>query len=204
MRVVVAVIVLAVAGLVAGLAWPSAGPRAPKGWGLTPAGGQTPAVGTPPCPLPAGRRRVVRRLRRGVKAASGRCRCSSCRSSGTRSASSRWTTTSSRTRRASAALDRVPLRDLARRRLRPPDAVLAQASSVIVASLPAGELDASRRRLLDGAEVPVLLVRPGLRPSGVAGSHADAFQLVAPRRARLGWRCGHRRQTTGSAPGPHS
>jgi hypothetical protein len=38
MRVVVAVIVVAVAGLVAGLAWPSAGPRAPKDRGLTPAG----------------------------------------------------------------------------------------------------------------------------------------------------------------------
>ena len=52
-----------------------------------------------------------------------------------------------------------------------PDAVLAQESSVIVASLPVGELDASRRRLLDAAAVPVLLVRPGLRPSGIAPDH---------------------------------
>jgi DNA-binding SARP family transcriptional activator len=52
-----------------------------------------------------------------------------------------------------------------------PEAVLAQASAVIVASLPPGELDPTRRRLLDGAAVPVLLVRPGLRPSGVAPEH---------------------------------
>jgi DNA-binding SARP family transcriptional activator len=52
-----------------------------------------------------------------------------------------------------------------------PEAVLGQDSSVIVASLPAGELDASRRRLLAAAEVPVLLVRPGLRPSGIAPNH---------------------------------
>ena len=42
---------------------------------------------------------------------------------------------------------------------------------MIVASLPVGELDASRRRLLDAAAVPVLLVRPGLRPSGIAPDH---------------------------------
>ena len=52
-----------------------------------------------------------------------------------------------------------------------PDAVLAQESSLIVASLPAGELDVSRRRLVEGADVPVLLVRPGLRPSGLAPDH---------------------------------
>jgi DNA-binding SARP family transcriptional activator len=52
-----------------------------------------------------------------------------------------------------------------------PDAVLAQESSVIVASLPAGPLDATRRRLLAGAAVNVLLVRPGLRPSGIAPEH---------------------------------
>jgi len=52
-----------------------------------------------------------------------------------------------------------------------PEAVLAQESSVIVASLPAEELDASRRRLFEAAPVPVLLVRPGLRPSGVAPDH---------------------------------
>ena len=52
-----------------------------------------------------------------------------------------------------------------------PEAVLAQDSSVIVASLPSGELDASRRRLLAAAQVPVLLVRPGLRPSGIAPDH---------------------------------
>ena len=52
-----------------------------------------------------------------------------------------------------------------------PEAVLAQDSSVIVASLPAGELDASRRRLVADADVPVLLVRPGLRPSGMPSDH---------------------------------
>ena len=51
------------------------------------------------------------------------------------------------------------------------EAVLAQESSVIVASLPSGELDATRRRLRDAAAVPVLLVRGGLRPSGVAPEH---------------------------------
>jgi DNA-binding SARP family transcriptional activator len=49
-----------------------------------------------------------------------------------------------------------------------PEAVLSQESSAIVTSLPPGEVDASRRRLVRDATVPVLLVRPGLRPSGVA------------------------------------
>jgi hypothetical protein len=49
-----------------------------------------------------------------------------------------------------------------------PDGVLAQESCAVVASLPAGELGASRARLLAEAAVPVLLVRGGLRPSGVA------------------------------------
>jgi hypothetical protein len=49
-----------------------------------------------------------------------------------------------------------------------PEGVLAQESCAVVASLPAGELGASRARLLAEAAVPVLLVRGGLRPSGVA------------------------------------
>ena len=52
-----------------------------------------------------------------------------------------------------------------------PRAILEQQSSVIVASLPPGELDQTRRSLVENACVPVLLVRPGLRPSGVAPDH---------------------------------
>lgn len=48
------------------------------------------------------------------------------------------------------------------------DGVLAQAGSAIVASLAPGELDSTRQALVDGAEVPVLLVRAGLRPGGLA------------------------------------
>jgi hypothetical protein len=39
---------------------------------------------------------------------------------------------------------------------------------LVVASLPAGDLDATRRRLLEGSPLPALLVRGGLRPSGLA------------------------------------
>jgi DNA-binding SARP family transcriptional activator len=52
-----------------------------------------------------------------------------------------------------------------------PGAVLAQESSVIVASLPPGRLGGSRARLWEQSRVPVLLVRGGLRPSGVAPAH---------------------------------
>ena len=47
------------------------------------------------------------------------------------------------------------------------DGVLGEGGGVIVASLPRGELDATRRALL-AAAVPVLLVHGGLRPSGLA------------------------------------
>jgi DNA-binding SARP family transcriptional activator len=52
----------------------------------------------------------------------------------------------------------------------PPGAagILGQPGSAIVASLPAGELDGTRRRLAERAAVPVLLVHPGLRPGGLA------------------------------------
>jgi len=53
-----------------------------------------------------------------------------------------------------------------------PNPVLAQESSVIVASLPPGELKDSRARLREQSRVPVLLVRGGLRPSGVAPAHS--------------------------------
>jgi len=49
-----------------------------------------------------------------------------------------------------------------------PEGILAQPGSVIVASLPAGELDVTRRALIDRSQVPVLLVRAGLRPGGLA------------------------------------
>jgi DNA-binding SARP family transcriptional activator len=51
---------------------------------------------------------------------------------------------------------------------RGPDGILAQQASVIVASLPSGELDPTRRALVERATVPVLLVRAGLRPGGLA------------------------------------
>jgi len=49
-----------------------------------------------------------------------------------------------------------------------PDGILAQPASVIVASLPADEVDATRRALVERAEALVLLVRAGLRPGGLA------------------------------------
>jgi DNA-binding SARP family transcriptional activator len=49
-----------------------------------------------------------------------------------------------------------------------PDGILAQRGSVIVASLPAAKLDATRRALVERSDAPVLLVRAGLRPGGLA------------------------------------
>jgi hypothetical protein len=49
-----------------------------------------------------------------------------------------------------------------------PDGVLTQEGSAIVASLPAGGVDGTRRRLIERAPVPVLLVHGGLRPGGLA------------------------------------
>jgi DNA-binding SARP family transcriptional activator len=48
------------------------------------------------------------------------------------------------------------------------DGILAEAGAAIVASLPQGELDATRRALAERAQVPLLLVRAGLRPGGLA------------------------------------
>jgi DNA-binding SARP family transcriptional activator len=48
-----------------------------------------------------------------------------------------------------------------------PAGVLGAGGAVVVASLPRGELDATRRALL-AADVPVLLVHGGLKPSGLA------------------------------------
>jgi DNA-binding SARP family transcriptional activator len=49
-----------------------------------------------------------------------------------------------------------------------PDGILAERGSVIVASLPRGELDPTRRTLVERSPVPVLLVHGGLRPGGLA------------------------------------
>jgi DNA-binding SARP family transcriptional activator len=49
-----------------------------------------------------------------------------------------------------------------------PDGILGQQGSTIVASLPPGQLDATRQALAERAEVPLLLVRSGLRPGGLA------------------------------------
>ena len=52
----------------------------------------------------------------------------------------------------------------------PPGAagILEQPGSLIVASLPALELDRARAELVERTTVPLLLVRGGLRPSGLA------------------------------------
>jgi DNA-binding SARP family transcriptional activator len=49
-----------------------------------------------------------------------------------------------------------------------PDGVLRQEGAAIVASLPAGGLDATRRRIVERSPVPVLLVHGGPRPGGLA------------------------------------
>ena len=46
--------------------------------------------------------------------------------------------------------------------------ILAEAGSAIVVSLPRAELDPTRRALVERSTVPVLLVRAGLRPGGLA------------------------------------
>ena len=48
------------------------------------------------------------------------------------------------------------------------DGILAERGSAIVASLPRGGLDPTRRALAERAPVPVLLVHGGLRPGGLA------------------------------------
>jgi DNA-binding SARP family transcriptional activator len=48
------------------------------------------------------------------------------------------------------------------------EGILAEPGSLLVASLPAAELDATRRALVERTTVPILLVHAGLRPSGLA------------------------------------
>ena len=48
------------------------------------------------------------------------------------------------------------------------DGILAERGSIVVASLPPGDLDATRRALVERTTTPVLLVSRGLRPGGLA------------------------------------
>jgi hypothetical protein len=48
------------------------------------------------------------------------------------------------------------------------DGILAQRGSLVVASLPAAELDQTRAALVERLTVPLLLARGGLRPGGLA------------------------------------
>jgi hypothetical protein len=48
------------------------------------------------------------------------------------------------------------------------EGILAEQGSAVVASLPHGELDATRGALVERSPVPVVLVRAGLRPGGLA------------------------------------
>jgi DNA-binding SARP family transcriptional activator len=48
------------------------------------------------------------------------------------------------------------------------EGILAETGSVLVASLPPGDLGETRRTLIERTEVPLLLVRGGVRPSGLA------------------------------------
>ena len=49
-----------------------------------------------------------------------------------------------------------------------PEGVLAVEGSVVVASLPPGGLDTTRRALVERTAIPLLFVRAGLRPGGLA------------------------------------
>jgi DNA-binding SARP family transcriptional activator len=49
-----------------------------------------------------------------------------------------------------------------------PEGILEAGGSVVVASLPAGSLGETRRVLVERTQVPILLVRGGLRPGGLA------------------------------------
>ena len=49
-----------------------------------------------------------------------------------------------------------------------PDAILAERGSLLVASLPSGDLGRTRRMLVERSRVPILLVRGGIRPGGLA------------------------------------
>jgi hypothetical protein len=48
------------------------------------------------------------------------------------------------------------------------EGILAEPGSLLVASLPAANLDGTRRALVERTTAPILLVHAGLRPSGLA------------------------------------
>ena len=50
------------------------------------------------------------------------------------------------------------------------EGILSESGSMIVAAMPPGDLDATRRTLVERTTIPLLLVRSGLRPSGLAPS----------------------------------
>jgi DNA-binding SARP family transcriptional activator len=49
--------------------------------------------------------------------------------------------------------------------------ILAEQGSILVTALPRGDLDATRRTLVERTSIPLLLVRGGLRPGGLAPDH---------------------------------
>jgi DNA-binding SARP family transcriptional activator len=51
------------------------------------------------------------------------------------------------------------------------EGILAEPGSILVASLPGGALDATRQALLELSTIPLLLVRGGLKPGGLAPEH---------------------------------
>ena len=51
------------------------------------------------------------------------------------------------------------------------EGILGESGSLLVASLPATGLDETRKALVEGARSPILLVRAGLRPGGLAPDH---------------------------------
>ena len=52
-----------------------------------------------------------------------------------------------------------------------PDGILGEEGSVLVTSLPTGGIDATRQALVERTPIPILLVRGGLRPGGLAPEH---------------------------------
>jgi DNA-binding SARP family transcriptional activator len=51
------------------------------------------------------------------------------------------------------------------------EGILAEPGSILVASLPGGALDATRQALMERSTIPLLLVRGGLKPGGLAPEH---------------------------------
>jgi hypothetical protein len=51
------------------------------------------------------------------------------------------------------------------------EGILAEEGSILVVSLPPGELDPARQALTERSSIPILLVRAGLKPGGLAPDH---------------------------------